>query len=350
MAITIREFASLESVIVDLRNDQEPKDKLHYREIIMEAVGNPTLNPNGNAKLIQTLYKDILSKSSINFDKIPDSKGDITRYVHYDDLYKCLEILNKLLEGKNIEELDLTNKLHDMIITCRADFEFGYKFDIEFIKLTYESLVLTLHEVVNICIISYVDYLKDVKNKEYEFKTFKSKDLLIIKSLRSIISSYERGEWQIMMRSYKKNPNGFLGYATIGDAVVKASAAASAHPIIAASIGVVAAFIGALYAIRGLYYVLFNSSVKIKDFVTVQKEFIDLNIDQGNDSESAIAKQKKMSAALAGIAGTIEAKILKSDAAAKKELREDNKTNYSPKKLKEENVSKAFIANDIQLV
>lgn len=342
MANIIREYASLESVIADLRKDQEPKDRLHYREIIMEAIDNSS-NPNGKATMIQTLYKDILSKSSIDFGKIPDSNGDITKYTYYDQLYKSLEILNKLLSDRTIEELELTNKLHDMIIACRADFEFGYKFDIELIKLVYQSLVLTLHEMINICIVSYVDYLKDTQNKEFEFKTFKSKDLLVVKSLKGIIASYEKGEWQQMMHSFKKDPKGLFGAG--GGATLIGVAIAAPLPL-----KVIAAVIGILFAIRGLVYIYFNTSVKIRDYVTIQKSLIDLNIDHGNDNLSAIEKQRKMSEALSSIAGVIEAKILKTDIAAKKDIHKDNKENYSPAMFKEAQQITKLSNDDIQLV
>ena len=119
---------------------QDAKDRLHYIDIATEAA----LSPAGKSKLIQQLYVDIVSKSNIDFGKIPDSKGNITAYAYYDPMYRSIAALNQLFADKKVDELDLTNKLHDMIITCRSDFEYGYRYDIAIIQNNFSRPVSSL--------------------------------------------------------------------------------------------------------------------------------------------------------------------------------------------------------------
>lgn len=326
----------VKSTIFDLMAIQDSKDRRHYRQIATEAV----LSPYGKSKMIQTLWTDMMSRSNIDMGTIPNSKGDITRLDFYKSTAETIECLNNLLEGVKCDELKTTNDLHDIIVSLRSDFDFGYKFDIKFITMTYELLVLSLLEMINVCIVYYTNYLKDVKN--IEFKTVKpdKKSLKIVKYTNDFIQSYRNGDWTKMMTNFRKNPKGFLGEIVSQmtgidkdklslSGVWGANGAGKVIVSAAAIVAVVALF----FSIRGLIYVFYRSATKINDYVKTQSEFLKFNIGLGNDSAAALAKQQKGLDKLESISNFIETKIIKNDKRASKELEESDKKNFTPQAL-----------------
>lgn len=324
----IEKYIRNDHIVMDAINDfmidQSPRDRLHYKDIALEAM----LSPAGKSKMIQQLYVDIVSKNNIDFGKIPLSKGDITSYEYYDAMYKSIETLNVLFQGKKIEELDLMNKLHDTIITLRGDFEFGFKFDIEILKVTYNLLVLSLYDMINICIVAYTNYLKEVKATEFKFKTFKKENVLIIKFVKDFIKSYEKGEWTKMMLAWKKNPSNLLG--SLG-AIASSGAAAG---VVSASAITIISILSFLLIVRGMIYVYYNSSMRISQYAKINAEFLKNSIKISNDNTaSSLEKQNKMLNMLESVSDFIETKIIKTNHDAKKDLVESNKTDFNSKEL-----------------
>lgn len=320
----------VESNIFDLMAIQESKDRRHYRQIATEAV----LSPYGKSKMIQTLWTDMMSRSNIDMGTIPNSKGDITKLDFYRSTAETIECLNNLLEGVKCDELKTTNDLHDLIVALRGDFDFGYKFNIKFITMTYELLVLSLLEMINVCIVYYTNYLKDVKN--IEFKTVKpdKKSLKIVKYTNDFIQSYRNGDWTKMMTNFRKNPKGFLG-----DIIAQMTNSSAKNIIFSVPTGVavtaivLVSMVALFFSVRGLIYVFYKSATKISDYTRTQAEFLKFNINLGKDPADAIAKQQKGLDKLESISNFIETKIIKNDKRASKELEESDKKNFTPQAL-----------------
>lgn len=314
--------------LTTLCNDQLSSNRYKYMEIARESV----LNPEGKSKMIQKLYADIIAKSNIDYGKIPLSKGNLTTYEYYENISKTLEILNSLLDGKNVEELALTNKLHDLIITCRSDYEFGFRFDIEFIKLTYNTLVMTLHDMINLCIVAYVDYLKEVKHIEFQFKTFKRSDRMVIKATRDFLKSYDKGEWLKIMAQFKKNSSNMIGALLTYAATLPASVTIGG--------GVILGIIALLFSIRTLIYLYYSSAMKINQYIKIQSDFLKVSIDSASDGDSdSLDKQKRLLETLSSISNSIETRVLKTEKDASKEIKDSNSTNFTSQELRNTNDS-----------
>ncbi len=301
-----------------MRIDQPTKDRLRYMKIASEA----SLSSSGKSKMISQLYTDIISKANMNFGKIPNSKGNLTAYVDYDVLAKSLDNLNSLFRDQKVEELELANKLHDILISLRGDFEFGFKFDITIIKLTYNLLVMALYDMINICIVSYVDYLKDIQNVEYKFRGTRKTDIIIIKYVKDFIKSYQRGEWAKVVGQFKKDSSNLLGFVTGGS--------------ITGGPAVVISALAALLTIRGFIYVYYASSMKLNESLKLPAEFLKTSIELTDKSTptNAVEKQKKFLSKLESISNFIETKILKTNKDAIKDLKKSNSEKYDVDNLK----------------
>lgn len=355
--------------------DQPTKDRLTYKTAAMEAA---TLNPESAGNLLQKLYRSIIGRSGINFGKVPDSKGDITKYTKYQTIVQCIDHLDQLLGDKQVEELRLTHKLLNILITACGDFEFGFKTDNQFIKTTYNTMVFALHEMVNICIVIYTDYLTASREgKPYKATTYRQ-DLIVVKNVKDFVRMYESGEWNQMIMDLKKGAKNLLGYffETNNDVTTKTSwihfimssltnlgilaggakimdkaavtkfgvdtaasfgtkASTVAKAVWAKPVGkvgiIILALIAALILVRNLIALFYKGAYSIRDAITHEEEFLKAHAEsekrEGNDF--AYAFQSKFYTKMIALRDMIDNKILKDNANGKKEISEDNRTSYS---------------------
>ena len=327
-AMTLESFA-------EIRSSQEPKDRLRYFDVVLEG------STESNAILLQKLYVDIISKSNIDYGQIPDSQGAFTNYQGYKQMSLAMGYLNKLFEGTSSNEIKLMNELHDMIIACRKDYEFGYKFGVEIIKTMYCVSVLTLYELINVCILKYTKRMRNDTFINLSFSDKKKKDIIVIRGAKSLVKGYKDGQWSKLMIEIRKNPE-ILKYgaavpaneAGLGAAIAGFKTLAMAHPAVSIPVGIVLAFITILVSIRLLVYWFYKGTSSIKESAKRQKEFVDFAISQDKAkgvSENIVNKEQKLSGRLGSIVNWIEVHILKTNKDAEKELEESNKENYAKK-------------------
>ena len=331
----------------DMRNSQPAKERLHYFDVVLEG------SVESNAVLLQKLYSDIISKSNINFGQIPDSCGALTKYSGYKLMSESMDKINKLFEGIPSEEVKLMNRLHDVIISSQKDYEFGYKFDIEIVKLAYCVSVMVLNDMINICIMTYTTQLRKNAGIEFAFKKMKKNDVIAIRGAKSLVKSYEKGQWAKMMQQLKKDPSMFgvgSGIATegIGDFVGGLSTVLtgkfddrvetiknsvnSIPNVVKIPVAIVVCVIALLAVIRECVYLYFNSANSVKEWSRSQKEFVDIVVEQEKEdgtSNKVVQKHSKLSQKLENLANFIEVRIFKANKDAKKDLEQSNKENFT---------------------
>jgi hypothetical protein len=255
-----------------------------------------------------------------------------------------MDRINQLFQGVASDEVTLMNQLHDMIVNCKKDYEYGYTYDIEIIKLTYCTAVTSLYEMINICILAYTKKMREDAKIEFDFAKVKKKDILILNNVKSLLKSYRDGQWAKTMNALKKDPHlldteqqateaGIFGKETLGSVVKGAVDFVGKMPkIVTIPVAIVAGLIALLVIIRNLIYVFYSGSIKIKNYVETQKEFVDLAIQQekeDGEADAVIKRHTKLADRLASIANFIEVKILNTDKKAKEEIMNSNKENYS---------------------
>lgn len=358
--------------LYDMRNVQPTKDRIHYFDVVLEG------SVESNAQLLQKLYTDILSRANVDFGQIPESKGVLTKYISYPLMEESIAKVNRLFEGVSCDEVKIMNQLHDMIISCRKDYEMGYRNNIEILKIAYCTSVYTLYEMVNICILIYAKRLKDKSGVTMAFGKVKKKDLLILRSAKSLVKCYQSGQWTKMINDMKNDPM-FSGLGTsiateanvftkFGDFVKRKAASGINVPgstreaintgknifskiptPVKIGVGVVAAIIGLLFAIRGIVYFFYRSSMKIKDHIKMQSEFVKDEVEREKEEgvpDAVIQKHSKLSEKLHSIANFIEVRILKTNAEAKQDIAKSDQENFSTSELK---AGMNMFGNDVEL-
>jgi len=355
----------------ELRADQNPKDILKYLDVATEGISNPQTR----VKLVNRLYDDLMKKGFIDFDKIPLSKGDFTKYVHFQNLTKSIENMEKLFKGISTPEFELTQKLYNMIISCRADFEYGFKYDIELIMFSYNTLVLALHRILDIAMLSYIRHIrvqndtpsqsiiqgitKKATNVALNFKYAHATDmtpaataerLLIIEGVEKILKMYDKGEWTQMINSFKKGRNNWLG--VIGQIAGHANLVADLGPMMVATpqgvaVVTVVTLIVFIISLRKIIYVFYSTAYKIDESVKRNKQFVEYTLQHSLDqSTDAILKQEKILEFYNRINDTIESKVFAENTKASKNLKAANKARFTIADIGPDNFDQARVDDE----
>lgn len=329
--------------LVDLRNAQPPRDRLKYLDVAIEGI----VNPQTRVKMVQRLYEDLLAHSDIDFGCIPDTKGDFTKYRHYKIITNTIESFSKLSCKNNVQEIEMCEKLFNMLIACRSDFEYGYKFEVDLIKVSYCTLVIALHRMIDLAIMRTVEVSKQLGGFNFQVAHSKCNDLLVYQSVKGIIKSYDKGEWTEMINSFKKGRSNFMG--PFGAALKSAGLITGAGTATAlTATGTVAFAIVSLLVIvlciRKLVYLFYSSAYKINDSINRYKGFLEYAMNNENN-ESARLKQKACLDKMNRIHDVIETKIFAENDKAKKKLNKVNKERFTIADIGPDNVDQVITKN-----
>jgi len=191
---------SFQSIMMDL----EPQYRMGYVDRAMEAIATPDAG-----MVLDRIYQSAMVRANINFGKVPESQGDLTKFTRYRTIAENLNLLLRQMGEYGIYEIELTKKLHDTIIKCRDDFAYGYKVDSMFLKTTYQSLVYQLCEMIDLCDCIYIDALKAGAESK-PFKPESYKELLLVQNVAKFVKMYETGEWAQTMNTIKKDARNFM--------------------------------------------------------------------------------------------------------------------------------------------
>lgn len=266
----------------------------------------------------------------VDFGDIPDTKGDITKWkVYRKPLTELMDYVNSVHTISRSEAVLLMNDLNNFLVSCRADFEYGYKTENNFIILTYQTLCLALIDVVALASTEAYTSLNNglarspmMKNVRY---THKARTLM--SSVNSVINTWKNGEWSRIIKYYK---NTRIDMYKTNKSATESAALEAAFVGTVATVVLVAALsitgvIAIVSAIRGLITIYYRTATSIDDKARSMIAYLD-EIAPYETNKDALAKQQKASAKLDKIAGFIEARIIKDDNRAEAEIIQEDRT------------------------
>lgn len=350
---------------MEIVNSQDVGNKFLYRAALEST------EPAGRARLVSKLYEICLRPTNVDYGKIPDSRGNILKLSEYDTTAKAIEILNDLMKIDNTSnEIKILNDFYDMLIKCREDFEYGYKYNIEIIKVLYCNMVRSLYELIDMCIASYAMYIKNKEVNKPSINPVRKTDTILLKSVKGILASYKKGEWQKLMTTFKDPKVAAVGESYIemsinamkysNDYGVATEDASSGHSTLDDAFKTikdkssefflnsdgklnkfgwtasVIAFIGGailvLNALRGLIRFFMRKSSKLSTYLENQAELIkgaiDAEVKRGDTSDKIIERQKKWYSLMKNMAEFINVHILKANSAAERDISSENKSEF----------------------
>jgi hypothetical protein len=252
------------------------EDKRNIRMLTEADLSNVSNN------LVSKLYKSAIDKSYVDFDDIPLSKGDITKYTGYTDMMQSLDILDNIARKSNvtIPEINTVLKAIGNITALRDKFTKGYALNNNFIMLQYCTLTATCVEATSGLIASFVDYVKTVDTVEFKIiQPSKQPGAVAIKNLESFNTSVASGEYVKVIDVILKNGN-------INGGIVKESAVVITAAVITSIVAVVV-------LMRQIVFRFFYMRMKVSDYLKMQAIFLEMNKENVKAKENKLSPEKR---------------------------------------------------------
>ena len=364
----MNEFYSNEIILEafqEMQADQIGRDKIGYVDAAMEAIANPS----AQATIMNKLFKETQKIDEIDFGKIPDSKGDITKYVYYDQLYDSIELINELMKGNQTENIVAMNKLHQILLNARADFVFGFKVNNYIVTSMYKVMVANLHEMIDICIVDVTEYIRNNLNMSMDKKSMK-KVRWVTSNVKNFIKMYESGQWNTLIKYMRTNAskkayeamaleaegdvlsqqksaldlmnmgtsalNKFKGGITAaGDLVKQAPSAFKAASAPVKGLAIVGIIISALMIIRtGIKY-FFLGVANISKNLRNQAALLKSATKSDSEDQTGYGFRKKILNTMEKVSDVIDYKILKMEKEASKDMAESNRSEFSRQEIQQ---------------
>ena len=94
--------------------------------------------------VLSNLYKSVIEKGHVDFESITLSKGKLSNYDGLENMLGTLQIVDDIANKSTVKvpEVKIIQDALANIEGCSDIFEKGFKFNKEFIIMTYSSLVL----------------------------------------------------------------------------------------------------------------------------------------------------------------------------------------------------------------
>lgn len=273
--------------------------------------------------LVAKLYKSAIEKAHIDFEDIPATKGDITKYSGYADMIQSLNIVNDIAARSNVKihAIDTVTTAIGNIVTMRDIYSKGYALNREFIMLQYCTMVATCVEATSAIIASFVDYVKGIDKVSFSIIQPKTSiGATAISNLESFNKSVASGEYVKACNVVLKNGND-LG-------VVRESAVVITAAVITSLVTLVA-------LMRQIVFRFYYNRMKISDYLKMQAMFLQMNKATIEASESKVSpakrkqivkKQLELADKLNKIADKLKVESVTADSKSVKEMTREDKT------------------------
>lgn len=288
-------------------------------QVILEDTNSPV-----TTKYVEKLYDSVISKSHIDFDNIPLSKGDITTYKGYANMVEILNIIMKLAtEQKSTSVISYVTTVQNAIrhmTLLKTEYSNGFRIKNDYVMLEYNTYVYTIIQAVSTILYEFVDYVKapDKKVIEITLKNTKYRaDTFYIDQLTKFNTVNEKMNYKKFLQSVLHGGNNnFIGTAE--------------------AVGIGAVLVVALAIVpitRELIYRFYNVRSNISDCLAQQAYFLEMNksvVEANNDfnaakKESIIMKQEKLKVVLLKLSDKLRVSNIKNMNSSKKAIQDDNK-------------------------
>lgn len=258
-------------------------DKTRRTILSLDEAGQNSILTNLTSKL----YDHIVKKTTnIDYGKIPQTKGDITKLDAYEDLKDVLEILHGILKEYHQDggPIDVCTTTLTNLETRKDLFERAYRADCELPVMIYENAVLALVSGVSYMIAGCIEFIKAPSDETYTIQLdkiayAKSKDYLLYHALEKFNKSCANGDLDkavndIISRRVRK----FTGVAA---------------GIIAGTVIGIVVIMNIVPILRELVYVLYYTRTRISDFFEVQADLLQMNAYNVEANSSINPEERK---------------------------------------------------------
>ena len=295
-----------------------------------------------SAKLYDCIVKRV---ADIDYDRIPDSKGDITKIPNYFELVECVQTIHDLLVEYK-QPTDATDTVLEAIENLKDSqklWEKAFATECGFPMVTYNTIALSIVSSVSFLIAASIEFIKDPVQNNFNLALdkagySKSKNSLLFKNLAKFNKSYKKGDVTKAMETLIKANN---------QVKVKTNESSSMEEIEEVSVGAIAAGISLTASViamitclvpllQELVCMLYCARQNVADYFEIQSSVVRLNAENVKlDSTKTPAERDKIykkQVAIADkfkkISNTLTIKFKSSEKKAEALVKEDNKKKY----------------------
>ena len=278
--------------------------------------------------LTNKLYGMIVNKiDSIDFGEIPNTRGDVTRLRHYDQLRECHKVLRQIFDQfrENDEPIDTIEFALDNLENHKELFVAGFAARAEFPMSVYKTMTLAVINATSFMIAVCIEYIKSPKQEGLEIVLNKTgiakvKDHLVYESLKDFNEACRKGDVENALRPFVKNKaKGFAVTVALGVKTVLVLG------------GVCLAL---LPIIKDLVYFFFATRARVSSYFDLQAKLLEMNADElknnpdiktVGDKDAVIRRQLQIAKDFHEISDFIAVDAKTSEVKANKEIKKDKK-------------------------
>lgn len=237
---------------------------------------------NVSDKLIAALYKSSMEKYAIiDFGKIPDSKGDIDRLEHINEINNVVTTMTQI--APDMPELAVIKDTLALLATYKKEFCLGFIQDVPMIVMTYNTTVLSLFTAISLAMNICLDYLRtpggSIQASSNTMYKSNSQYNVVIMNLTKLNTASQKGDLKKVFEACLKKDN-FIG-SSIGVGIGSSVGAGAI-----AGVALVASAILIIPTIRELLYFSYNYRMNMSQFFKTQAEFLQINVAELRSSNN----------------------------------------------------------------
>lgn len=291
--------------------------------------------------LSNKLYGFIIDKvADIDYGEIPSSKGDITKIPNYLDMVECLNTIRELIieYKQDTTSVDTVLTAIDNIKNTKDLWDRAYGVKCEMAMTIYNTYALSCVAATSLLITASIEFVKDPSTSTFNAAidrtgVAKSKDKLLLKSLKSLNDSCKKQELQKSVDWMIKSQKSLKEFTMITQESIAGILAGIA--ISATVIACIPRII--LPAIYQAVSFLYEMRQSVADYFAIQSQIVRMNAEnlQYNSAKSPeqikkiVDRQKKIADDFAKISNKLSIKINSSNKNATK----DSDATLSKKKI-----------------
>lgn len=296
-------------------------DSYHDVHLILEDAESPITK-----KTIENLYQSVIDKGHIDFDDIPKSKGNISKYSGYTTMIQVLSELSDLAKN-DISYIDIVNyvktvqKAIENLLANARFYEQAFAKKNEVIMLEYNTFVFTCVEATTSLLYQFADFMKTPSAHELKVSLKNTKyraDLFYVEQLEGFNKVCASGNYKKYLSTViTSGQENFVGDA-----------------MLVGSVAVVSAIMLSIVPItRKLVYSFQDMRNRIADDLQLQAYYLELNkaAVEANEAKTAdqkkkiLDKQEKLRLSFLRAAEKLRVKSVRAEQLARKSIENDNR-------------------------
>ena len=278
--------------------------------------------------LTNKLYEMIVNKiDSIDYGEIPNTRGDIRKLRHYDELIKCVSVLKDIFREfkEDTEPVEVIENAISNIENYKDLFVAGFAGKVGFAMGMYKTMTLATINATSFMIAVCIEYIKRPGSEGLSIVLDKTgvakvKDHLVYESLRDFNEASRRGDVENALRPMIKNKaRGFVMTAALG---VKAALVIG---------GVLLALIP---MIRNLVYFFYAARARVSAYFDLQAKLLEMNAEElennpdiktEGDRKEVIRRQLSIAASFHKLSNAIAVDSKGSEVKANNDIKRDSR-------------------------